>query len=317
MRTVSINFTHKAVAGIALLILFGAAYSVSANTITFSDDFNRPDSQIVGNGWSPVDQFAGQLSISGGKLIDADSSGVVGAVYRPISHSGPITIAADFSHESGFGGLPNRYQTMFAVRADGSGKGYGINFDRGDVNFPSYIDLLDNGVLVAEIGSSFAFGPQMHAVITFNPDGSISGTVSQPGDSYDFSFPARTVVSAGENIMIRMGEFNVSPGGTIMPWVDNFQVTTDVDDPTPQEQIANLIGTVVDYSFPKNVENSYLANLSKIETLLGEGNIQPALNQLSAFVQKVEQDYAHGVILESERDVLIQLAETLLAQLSQ
>jgi hypothetical protein len=85
--------------------------------------------------------------------------------------------------------------------------------------------------------------------------------------------------------------------------------------PTPTEQAENLVENVIEYDFPTSVENAYLANLKKIEKFIEEGKIQAAINQLQAFIDKVEADYTNGVITQSEYDNLISFAQTLLADL--
>ena len=92
-------------------------------------------------------------------------------------------------------------------------------------------------------------------------------------------------------------------------------IITVGDNPTPTEQVENIITTVVDYDFPTNVENSYLANLKKVAAFIEQGKIQPAINQLNAFIEKVEEDYQNGEISQEVRDNLINLAQTLLNDL--
>jgi hypothetical protein len=215
-RTLSYFFVFVA------LVLPDSFILAKNTTQFFSDDFNRPDSVMVGNGWSAVQQLPGRLSILNGALVDADQAGMVAAVYHPVSFKGSLSISADLSEESGGGGLPNRYQTVLAIKDDGSGRGYGIKFDRGDANYPSFIELIDKGVVVGVLQSSFQFGAKIHTSITFEKDGSVSGTVTQQGDSYTFSFPARKVLSTGNNFSIQMGEYFAGAPNSIMPTVDNL-----------------------------------------------------------------------------------------------
>lgn len=96
--------------------------------------------------------------------------------------------------------------------------------------------------------------------------------------------------------------------------------TTDVvitvgDNPTPTEQSVALVNVVVNYDFPTNVENSYLANLKKIEKFITNGQVAPAINQLNAFIAKVENDYTAGILTRAQRDSLVSLANKLLGAL--
>lgn len=87
------------------------------------------------------------------------------------------------------------------------------------------------------------------------------------------------------------------------------------DNPTPTEQAQDLVNIVVTYNFPTNVENSYLANLKKVEKFIEEGKIEAAINQLNAFIDKVETDYSEGIITQAERNNLVNLAQALIDDL--
>src|SRR5580700_10582278 len=59
---------------------------------TFSDDFNRPDSPAVGNGWSDTtDNVGGNLSIQNDQVISNEIPDVAG-IYRPFSFTSPVSI---------------------------------------------------------------------------------------------------------------------------------------------------------------------------------------------------------------------------------
>jgi hypothetical protein len=93
-----------------------------------------------------------------------------------------------------------------------------------------------------------------------------------------------------------------------------FQVTSE--NPTPAEQAAALVTDVIDLDLPNNIENSYLANLYKVEGFIGSGQITPAINQLNAFIHKVNQDYSKGKITQQVRDDLVAAAQQLIDDLS-
>lgn len=135
----------------------------------------------------------------------------------------------------------------------------------------------------------------------------------------------------GASFDAQTGEFNWTPtlsqSGT---YIVTFEATdngspslvgtTDVvitvgDNPTPVEQAQNLIDVVIGFNFPPNVENSYLANLKKIQKFIEDGKVTPAINQLDAFINKVEQDFSQAVITQSEHETLVSLAEALRADL--
>ena len=92
-------------------------------------------------------------------------------------------------------------------------------------------------------------------------------------------------------------------------------VITVGDDPTPVEQAQIIIDTIISFSLPNNVTNSYMANLQKIEPFITAGQIQPALNQLNAFIIKVNQDYSQNKITLTQRNQLVSIAQTLINDL--
>jgi uncharacterized protein YcnI len=109
--------------------------------------------------------------------------------------------------------------------------------------------------------------------------------------------------------------FNATDDGAPVETGSTDVVITVGDNPTPPEQADNLVDTVIGYDFPTNVENSYLANLKKVKTFIEEGKVQAAINQLEAFINKAENDFANGTITQAIRDDLVGLAEALIADL--
>ena len=102
--------------------------------------------------------------------------------------------------------------------------GYGIHFNRADQNYPSGVTLSDNGVNIASTNSSFQFGYSLTInYVVFNPDGSVQGRITGDGNTFDFSFPARTINSQGNNISINIPDGTACPNG-IVSTVDNFKI---------------------------------------------------------------------------------------------
>jgi hypothetical protein len=84
---------------------------------------------------------------------------------------------------------------------------------------------------------------------------------------------------------------------------------------TPSEFAKHLINTVICLMLPKNVENSYLANLKKVPTFIDTGKNIAAINQVTAFIQKVQQDIGHGFINEVDGTDLIDMANQLIGKI--
>ena len=58
-----------------------------------------------------------------------------------------------------------------------------------------------------------------------------------------------------------------------------------------------------------------MANLKKVKPFIEQGKITPAINQLRAFIRKVEHDIAHGDIDPDDGTMLIDMANELIALL--
>ncbi|MBI2120470.1 MAG: putative Ig domain-containing protein [Parcubacteria group bacterium] len=108
-----------------------------------------------------------------------------------------------------------------------------------------------------------------------------------------------------------VASFTATDNGTPIASSVLDAVITVGDVPTPTEQADTIINVVIHYDFPTAVENSYLANLRKVPKFIEEGKITSAINQLDAFIQKVNQDAASGLITQATGDELIALANAL------
>jgi hypothetical protein len=151
-----------------------------------------------------------------------------------------------------------------------------------------------------------------------DPDGdgiTLSAANLPPGASFD----AQSGVFSWTPTLSQEGvytvTFNATDNGTPVAIGSTDVVITVGDDPTPSEQADNLVDTVVEYDFPTNIENSYLANLKKVKKFIEDGKVAAAINQLQAFIEKAKEDFANGTITQAIRDDLVGLAEALLADL--
>jgi hypothetical protein len=92
-------------------------------------------------------------------------------------------------------------------------------------------------------------------------------------------------------------------------------VAIAVNVPPPCELANQIINLVVSLNLAKNVENSYLANLKKVCIFVESGKKIPAIEQLDAFIQKVQQDISHGKINASDGNNLINMANALILKI--
>ena len=69
-------------------------------------------------------------------------------------------------------------------------------------------------------------------------------------------------------------------------------------------------------SLPNGIENSYMANLKKVNKFIEQGKINPAVNQVFAFMCKVEEDVAEDLIDVELGDNLLFLATEIVLDLN-
>jgi len=74
-----------------------------------------------------------------------------------------------------------------------------------------------------------------------------------------------------------------------------------------------LTNSITSLRLAKNVENSYMANLKKVYPFVEAGQKTSAINQLNAFIHKVQQDIRHGNISSSDGGDLIEWANLLIS----
>ena len=95
---------------------------------------------------------------------------------------------------------------------------------------------------------------------------------------------------------------------------DTGGVTFDVDEDAAS--CGGLVDTVLGLGLPTNVENSYMANIEKVNTFINNGQTTAAINQLEAFIGKVEQDITHGDISQADGNNVIGMANDIISGLN-
>lgn len=219
-----------------------------------------------------------------------------------------------FSWTPNFNQKGNYDNIEFTVTDNGSPMGLDaelITITVGDINRTPEFDLADPKEVNENENLSFT-------VSASDPDGDnfILSVANLPSgatfDAQTGTFSWTPTLSQSDVYVVT---FNATDDGSPSE-TGSIDVTVTVGDvPTPEEQAENLVEQIINIDVPPNVENSYLSNLKKVEIFIQEGKIQAAINQLNAFINKVNQDYAAGTITQSVRDELIGLAQALLADL--
>ncbi len=111
------------------------------------------------------------------------------------------------------------------------------------------------------------------------------------------------------------GSYMVTFKATDGSQIGETSVPISVSQPSPSELITNVVKDVIDLNLSKAVENPYIANLKKVDGFIVNGQKPAALNQLNAFINKVRQDMAKGLIGTTEGKALIQKATELINML--
>lgn len=176
-----------------------------AQSLIFSDDFNRPDAPVVGNGWLDLSTNGQPFQLLNGEAIFPYADAAA-AIFRPLQFSQPLLISATLSDVSGFGGVPYRHGSSIAIldqySLSGTG-GYRLAFSRGDANYSdSKVILWDQGAEVGVAYSSFQFASSLTVAALFNLDGSIQGTVSDGANSFAFAFGSYSPSANGDYLSL-------------------------------------------------------------------------------------------------------------------
>jgi len=95
-------------------------------------------------------------------------------------------------------------------------------------------------------------------------------------------------------------------------------VTTVGDVPTPAEMTEEIIEIITseELNLPHEVENSYLSNVKKVPIFVEKNKLTPAINQLNAFISKVENDIIKGKIEAEVGNDLINKATEIIQKIT-
>ena len=204
-----------------------------------------------------------------------------------------------------------------------------VEFTVTDGGSPMMLDFEDITITVGDVNRAPVIvspGSQQvleHSALTFtidatDPDGdavTLSAIGMPSGATFNPSTGVFSWTPGNPTAGVYTPAFIATDNGSSVASSSVDVVITVGSNPTPTEQSQNMIDTVVALPLPANVENSYLANLNKVGPFIEQGKIQQAINQINAFINKVNQDYSHGDITQAEHDSLISYANALIASL--
>jgi hypothetical protein len=214
----------------AFLVLIAASILTlesHGQTATFCDDFNRPDGPVI-NGWLNSAANRTNMEIQGYELTSTAFGNDPVGIYRPMAIRLPVRVRATIKETTAHNPpAGSRFDSGFHI-FDANGPnasdvylgGYGLRFERTSAWTQSYVSRVDGGYLDRFI-PSFQFVSVIHVDFTIHQDGSITGTVSEGGNSSSYSFPPRVIVSAGPNF--KYEHFPRQVGG-LYPRLDDLSI---------------------------------------------------------------------------------------------
>jgi hypothetical protein len=194
------------------------AGGVSDWTATFElfDDFNRPNSAIIGNGWTVE---SGQWSIESNKLKLAPTPHGRYFIVHPLpTLSTGYAVRLTETDINGNNG-PYRFEcpALINANADAGLNGYGVHPIRSDARYShsgvnrydyGFVDPGFNGIIDTQ-APNFQFTDYLTVEYRILSDGSITGSVSDDIHTVIFNFGPRTITADG-NYFKLMGEGSVS-----------------------------------------------------------------------------------------------------------
>jgi hypothetical protein len=110
--------------------------------------------------------------------------------------------------------------------------------------------------------------------------------------------------------------FTATDNGTPTIATSSLDVVISVSSSSPTTLTQNLINTITSSNLPASQQNSYLGNLRKVSIFIDGGKVTSAINQLNAFIQKVNQDFSQGKLTQTQRDSFVGWAQDIINSLS-
>lgn len=293
-----------------LLLLFTLCMPSISYSLTLTDDFNDGDLQ----GWT---MKQGVWSNPGDHMLSSTDN--YGIIWKDdsVGYDQSIKIDAYFDGAYGSGGTSKTAQ----LRLRSGDAGYGPNpfFDHG------YMAV----VLINHLSIRNAVQPYFQHTIAVD-----NSTILTENTWHTIEF---TVTGSGNNTYLELwidGQLYLSgydtsgyahdDGGYVALGssnhinrtikYDNFEAYVQ----TELSHALELLQTTIDnLGSAGDVVNSYDANLKKVEFFIEIEEVTPAINNLNAFIRKVEHDVEQGKVSAIDGDSLIIMATGIITQLTE
>lgn len=212
---------------------------------------------------------------------------------------------------------------------DQAGNFAGIEFAVADDGTPMEVDVEVVTITVGNVNRAPVVGPVAPRSVSEYQTVAFSVTASDPDG--DEVFLSTSALPAGAAFDPVTGAFTWTPtGGQVGDHLISF-VATDAGVPPASSQVdvaisvgvlpptdlnTLLIQQILALNLPTNVVNSYMAHLKKVNIFVQDGRVGAALNQLEAFIGRVQGDVAAGLVTPADGEFLINLAREIVAKLS-
>lgn len=187
---------------------------------------------------------------------------------------------------------------------------YEVNFTVTDSGDPIELDIMTVGITVGDVNR-----PPVIEVVTvlnifegeafnvipyvYDPDGDAIILAMQnlpegatfDASTYEFLWTPDFLDSGNHIITFTATDSGQPP---LSSQVDVLITVSNVEN--PEGLTDDLIDDIISVDLPQEVENSYLANIKKVNRFIEQGKITPALNQLFALICKITEDVVVGSI---------------------
>ena len=179
------------------------------------------------------------------------------------------------------------------------------NFIKSDWQIQNYGVEFARGIPLSEQYTSYIFNSAGNDYI--NPMGytDIGVMISWDYDNFDKAYTMTGSAFYSSEAL----------GTSTDPYLEITYEVPDVEEKDIYDLTHELVDTVIAYAFPRGVEQSYMANLKKIEGFLNSAKYLATENQLRAFIKKLEQDYRAGKITEDQLNDLEARANAIVAMI--
>jgi len=228
--------------------------------------------------------------------------------------AGPIPVGSNFSGQTftwtpGYGQAGN-YEVEFFVEDSGDPMELAVEIVPITVGKTNRAPIFDPvGTKQVKAGQEVSFYVQAN-----DPDGddlTYSAAALPPGAVFSPATRLFAWTPGSNQVGIYSITFYASDGAL----TGETTVVISVSQPSISELLGKIIKKVLDLNLSKSVENSYMANLKKVDTFLADGQKTPAINQLNAFIGKVKQDMSKGLIKAADGAELVSMTTELLGML--